>query len=173
MRRLVMTWFVGLTLGVPAVCGAQAYGGATVGVGGAHVPFGSYGGGFRGLLRLFGGYGFTRNIAAEAMTFDLGIPGNRPGNDSTIGAFAVAGVGTLPVRRWRFTGHLGVMSMDGRALGVTTRTAQGMVGVGAGFDVLRKLTIGFETARSRVKFGAPIDDTVPVKWAGVVAAYRF
>jgi len=173
MRRIPVSWFVGLILCAPAVCSAQVYGGATVGVGGAHVPLGSQGGGFRGLLRLFGGYRFTKHVAAEAMTFDLGKPGDRPADDTTIGAFAVAGVGTLPVRRWRFTGHLGVMSMDGRALGKTTRAAQGMVAVGAGFDVVRKLTIGLEVGRSRVQFGAPINRTAAVKWAGAVAAYRF
>jgi hypothetical protein len=120
---------LGVTLGFPAVCSAQIYVGAAVGAGGANVPFGSYGGGLRGMLRLFGGYALTRHIAAEAMTFDLGTPGNRPADESTIGAFAVAALGTLPVQRWRFSGRLGVMSMDGRAFGKTTRTAQGMFGL--------------------------------------------
>jgi hypothetical protein len=173
MRRLVLTWLLGMTLGVPAVCSGQIYAGAAVGVGGASLPIGSYGTGFRGMLRLFGGYAFTPQIAAEAMTFDLGTPGDRPGDESTIGAFAVAAVGTWPVRRWRFTGRLGAMSMDGRALGKTTRSGQGMLGVGVGFEVIPSLTIGLETSTSRVRFSAPIDDTVRVNWTALAASYRF
>src|SRR5262245_39256315 len=103
MRSALMlkriAFVIGLTLLLPAVSSAQIYAGATVGAGGAHVPFGSSVGGFRGELRLFGGYEFTSNIAAEVMTLDLGTPKNNP---STIGAFGVAAVGTLPVQRWRF-----------------------------------------------------------------------
>jgi hypothetical protein len=175
MRRQVLLAVVvmGLLLSLPSICRAQIYAGAAVGAGGARTPIGSYASGFRGLLRLYGGYEFTRNVAAEAMTFDLGTPENKPGNDSTIGAIAVAAVGTLPVQRWRFTGRVGVMSMDGRALGVTTRSPQGMVGFGAGFAVLRRLTIGLETAVSRVKFAAPVNDTTRVNWTGAAATFTF
>ena len=173
MRLTITTCIVALSVGLPAVCSAQVYAGVAVGTGGAKLPIGSYGSGFRGMARLFGGYAFTPHIAAEAMTFDLGTPGNRPGDESTIGAFAVAAVGTLPVQRWRFSGRLGVMSMDGRAYGQTTRSAQGMLGFGVGFAVMPKLTIGLETAGSRVGFGAPIDDTALVSWTALAVAYRF
>ena len=76
MRRIVTTGIVGLTLGLPAICGAQIYAGAAVGAGGASVPIGSYASGFRGIARLFGGYAFTPHVAAEAMTLDLGTPSN-------------------------------------------------------------------------------------------------
>ena len=148
MRRMVMTWIVGLTLALPAICSAQIYAGASVGAGGANLSIGSYGSGFRGMARFFGGYAFTPHVAAEAMTFDLGTPSNRPGDDSTIGAFAVAAVGTLPVQRWRFSGRLGVMSMDGRASGNTTRSAQGMLGLGVGFAVIPKLSESRPRARA-------------------------
>jgi hypothetical protein len=172
MRQIVLTWTVALTLALPAVCSAQIYAGAAVGAGGASLPPGSYGSGFRGMARLFGGYAFTPNVAAEAMTFDLGTP-KRSGDETTIGAFAVAAVGTLPVQRWRFVGRLGVMSMDGRASGKTMRSAQGMLGLGVGFAVIRKLTIGIETARSRVEFGPPIASSAQVNWTALAVSYRF
>jgi hypothetical protein len=105
------------------------------------------------------------------MTLDLGTPRNRP--ETTIGAFGVAAVGMLPVHRWRFSGRLGVLSMDGRAEGATTRTAQGMLGLGVGFTMVRGLIIGLETAVSRVEFGAPIDDTTRVNWTALAVTYRF
>ena len=173
-RRAVTIASVLLTLGRPAVCGAQIYAGAAVGAGAAKVPVGSsYGGGLRGLLRLFGGYAFTRHLAAEAMTFDLGTPGNRPGDDSTIGAFAVAARGTLAVKRVALSGRLGVMSMDARAFDRTTRSGQAMVSVGVDVAVARKLAVGLETAGSRAKFGPPLDRTVPVIWTGLAMTYRF
>jgi hypothetical protein len=173
-KRAVAIASVLLTLGRPAVCSAQIYAGAVVGVGAAKVPVGSsYGGGLRGLLRLFGGYAFTRHLAAEAMTFDLGKPGNRPRDDSTIGAFAVAARGTLPVKRLAFNGRVGVMSMDARAFGTTTRTGQAMVSVGIDVAVARKLAVGLETASSRARFGPPLDRTVQVIWTGLAITYRF
>ena len=173
-RRAPMIAMVLLALSRPAVCGAQIYAGAAVGVGAAKVPIGSsYGGGLRGLLRLFGGYAFTRHLAAEAMTFDLGTPGNRPGDDSTIGAFAVAARGTLPVKRLAFNGRVGVMSMDARAFGNTTRSGQAMVSVGVDVAVARKLAVGLETSSSRARFGPTLDRTVRVIWTGLSVTYRF
>ena len=48
-----------------------------------------------------------------------------------------------------------------------------MVGAEVGFAVVPKLTIGLETAGSRVTFGPPIDDTVGTNWTGVAVTYRF
>jgi len=170
-RGVVLLWIAGLTLVLPAVCSAQVYAGATVGLGGAREPIGSYAAGYRGTLRLYGGYELNSHLAGEVMTLDLGTPRNRP--ETTIGAFGVAAVGMLPVHRWRFSGRLGVLSMDGRAEGATTRTAQGMLGLGVGFTMVRGLIIGLETAVSRVEFGAPIDDTTRVNWTALAATYRF
>jgi hypothetical protein len=170
-RGAVLLGIAGLTLVLPALCSAQVYAGAAVGVGGAREPIGSYAGGYRGTLRLYGGYEFNRHVAAEVMTLDLGTPRNRP--ETTIGAFGVAAVGMLPVQRWRFSGRLGVLSMDGRAEGATTRTAQGMLALGVGFTIVRGLIIGLETAVSRVEFGAPIHDTTAVNWTALTATYRF
>jgi hypothetical protein len=66
-----------------------------------------------------------------------------------------------------------MLSVDGRMNGTTTRSAQGMLGLGVGFSVMRKLVIGLETAVTRVEFGAPINDSARVNWTGVSASYRF
>ena len=174
MRRLVVLGISGLALLLPAVCSGQIYGGASIGAGGANASVGSYASGYRGALRLYGGYEFNRHLAAEVMTLDLGTPGNKAqtGNHNTIGAFGVAAVGTFPVQRWRFSGRLGALSMDGRA-DDTTRTGQGMFGLGVGFNLTRGLIIGLETAVSRVEFGAPVNDTASVNWTAFAASYRF
>lgn len=109
MRKLVSTSVLAVSLALPAVACAQWYAGLAVGAGGAEVAAGSYAAGVRGMLRLYGGYEFTPNVGVEAMTFDLGSPDKPSGSESTIGAFGVAAVGTLPVERWRFTGRVGVM----------------------------------------------------------------
>jgi len=116
-------------------------------------------------------YAQDRWTVNHRLTLDLGTPRNRP--ETTIGAFGVAAVGTLPVQRWRFSGRLGLLSMDGRAESRTTRTAQGMLGLGVGFTMVRGLSIGLETAVSRVEFGAPIGDTTAVNWTALAATYRF
>jgi len=68
--RGVVSFITWLTLFFPVVCNAQVYAGATVGAGRASVPFGSTFGGFRGALRLFGGYEFGRHLGAEVMTLE-------------------------------------------------------------------------------------------------------
>jgi Outer membrane protein beta-barrel domain len=174
--RGVVSLIAAVMLLVPAVCSAQLYAGATVGAGGANVPFGSLVSGFRGELRLFGGYEVSRYLAAEVMTLDLGTPTNLHGMgaQSTIGAFGVAIVGTLPVQRWRFSARLGALSMDGRVTETqVTRKAQAMLGVGVGFAVMPRLTIGLESAVSHVEFGSPIDDRVRVNWTAFTTSYRF
>jgi hypothetical protein len=175
LMRGVVLFIAWLTL-FPVVCSAQVYAGATVGAGGASVPFGSTFGGFRGALRLFGGYEFGRHLAAEVMTLDLGTPTNPggAGAESTIGAIGVAVVGTLPVQRWRFSARVGALSMDGRVTDTAvTRTPQGMFGIEIGFNVMRRLTIGLETAVSHVEFGPPIDDRHRVNWTAFTTTYRF
>jgi hypothetical protein len=174
--RGVVSLIAGLTLLFPAVSLAQVYAGATVGAGGANVPFASTVGGFRGELRLFGGYELSRYLAAEVMTLDLGTPTNAygAGAQSTIGAFGVAIVGTVPVQRWRFSARLGALSMDGRITDTqVTRKAQAMLGLGVGFTVMPRLTIGLESAVSHVEFGSPIDDRVRVNWTAFTTSYRF
>jgi hypothetical protein len=174
--RGVVSLIAGLTLLFPAVSLAQVYAGATVGAGGANVPFASTVGGFRGELRLFGGYELSRYLAAEVMTLDLGTPTNAygAGAQSTIGAFGVAVVGTVPVQRWRFSARLGALSMDGRITDTqVTRKAQAMLGLGVGFTVMPRLTIGLESAVSHVEFGSPIDDRVRVNWTAFTTSYRF
>jgi hypothetical protein len=175
--RGVVSLIAGLTLLFPAVSLAQVYAGATVGAGGANVPFASTVGGFRGELRLFGGYELSRYLAAEVMTLDLGTPTNAygAGAQSTIGAFGVAVVGTVPVQRWRFSARLGRASpwMAGITDTQVTRKAQAMLGLGVGFTVMPRLTIGLESAVSHVEFGAPIDDRVRVNWTAFTTSYRF
>jgi hypothetical protein len=175
MRKLVLASILAVSLALPAVACAQVYAGLAVGAGGAKVPAGSYAAGIRGMLRLYAGYEFTPHVAIEAMTFDLGSPGDKPaGSKSTIGAFGVAAVGTLPVERWRFTGRLGVMFMEGRAdIAETRKTTQPMLALGAGYDVIPKLTIGLEIGVSRVEFGSPLNEKASVSWVGLAATYRF
>ncbi len=174
-RITASTSILAAALLLPAVACAQVYAGAAVGAGGAKVPAGSYAAGVRGMLRLYAGYEFTPKIAIEAMTFDLGSPRDKPdGSKSTIGAFGVAAVGTLPVDRWRFTGRVGVMFMDGRAdIAETKHTTQPMLALGAGYDVMPKLTIGLEAGVSRVEFSSPLNETANVNWVGFAATYRF
>jgi hypothetical protein len=110
------------------------------------------------------------------MTIDLGAPSNKPPGAiaSTIGAFGVAVVGVVPVQRWQFSGRAGVVSMDGRRDDVPTkRSAQGMVALGAAFKAFRKLSVGLETAVSRVRFSRPADGDTGVTWTGVSATYFF
>jgi hypothetical protein len=174
--RRIGSLVAGLMLCLPALCAGQIYAGATVGAGGAQVPVGSITGGFRGALRLYGGYEFGPHVAAEVMTLDLGTPTNAGGANavSTIGAFGVAAVGTIPVQRWRFSGRLGVLSMDGRISKTeVTRSPQGMFALGVGFDVTRKLILGLESAVSHVQFGPPINDTARVNWTAFTTTYRF
>jgi len=174
-RTLRAALAVVVGLAAPAVACAQVYAGAAVGAGGAKVPAGSYAAGIRGMLRLYAGYEFTPNVAIEAMTFDLGSPGDKPsGSKSTIGAFGIAAVGTLPVERWRFTGRVGVMFMEGRAdIAETRKTTQPMLALGAGYDVIPKLTLGAELGVSRVEFGSPLNEKAGVSWIGLAATYRF
>jgi hypothetical protein len=174
MRKLVLTSVLAIPLALPAVARAQWYAGLAVGAGGARVPAGSYAAGVRGMLRLYAGYEFTPKLGVEAMTFDLGSPDKPSGSESTIGAFGVAAVGTLPVQRWRFTGRAGVMWMDGRAdIAETKHTTQPMLALGAGYDVIPELTLGLEVGVSRVEFGSPLDEKANVNWTGLAATYRF
>jgi hypothetical protein len=173
-RWTVAVLLAGLTLLLPSTSAGQVYFGAAFGGGGANVPFGSDVGGIRGTLRLFGGYEFNRFLAAEAMTLDLGTPGSRPQDTSTIGAFGVAAVGTLPLQRWRFSGRVGVMSVDGRTSETSVkRSGQTMTAVAISFNVVRGLTLGLETAASRVEFPPPAITSARVKWTAAAAAYRF
>jgi hypothetical protein len=162
-------------LALPGLACAQWYAGLAAGAGGAKVAAGSYAAGVRGMLRLYGGYEFTPHVAVEAMTFDLGSPrGKDAGSKSTIGAFGVAAVGTWRVERWRFTGRLGVMAMEGRAdVADTRKTTQPMIALGAGYDVLPELTIGVEAGASRVEFNPPLNEKASVNWTGVTGTYRF
>jgi len=175
VRRLVSTSILAASLALPAAARAQVYAGAAVGAGGAKVPAGSFAAGVRGMLRLYAGYELTPQVAVEAMTFDLGSPGDKPsGSKSTIGAFGVAAVGTLRAERWRFTGRAGVMFMDGRAdIAETRHTTQPMLALGAGYDVIPKLTLGAELGVSRVEFGSPLNEKAGVSWIGLAATYRF
>lgn len=175
MHRAVLRSILAVSLALPAVVRAQWYAGLAAGAGGAKVPAGSYAAGVRGMLRLYAGYEFTPNVAVEAMTFDLGSPsGKASGSQSTIGAFGVAAVGTWLVDRWRFTGRLGVMFMEGRAdIAETKKTTQPMLALGVGYDVIPKLTLGAEVGFSRVEFAAPLDEKANVNWIALAATYRF
>jgi hypothetical protein len=170
--RVVIVAFALLVM--PSICRAQPYAGIGAGVGGASVSAGSYAAGFRGALRLYGGYYVTPHLAAEVMTIDLGTPEGRTTveHENTIGGIAVAAVGRWPVQRWDFTGRVGVVSMEGRGT-TTVRSAQPLVVVGAAFRVIRRLAIGIETATSRARMGLPVDDTVRVNWTTAVATFRF
>ncbi len=172
-RRLLVLAAL-LTVAFPSLGRAQAYVGLGAGVGGATTPINSYAAGFRGALRLYGGYQFTRFVGAEAMTFDLGTPNNiaTTNHENTIGAFGVAAVGRWPVRRWDFSGRVGMMSMEGRGT-TTVKSPQPMVGIGAGFRVLKRLTVGIETSTSHADFGSPVNDLVEVKWTTIGATFRF
>jgi len=175
MCKLVSTSILAAVLALPSVAFAQVYAGFAFGAGGADVPPGSYAAGLRGMLRLYAGYEFTPKVAVEAVTFDLGEPKDKPaGSRSTIGAFGFAAVGTLPVDRWRFTGRVGMMFMQGRAdIADTRKTTQPMLALGAGYEVIPKLTIGLETGVSRVVFGSPLNEKANVNWTGLAATYRF
>jgi len=83
-------------------------------------------------------------------------------------------VGTWRVERWRFTGRVGVMFMEGRAdVADTKKTTQPMIALGVGYDVLPKLTIGVEAGVSRVEFGPPLSEKASVSWTGLTGTYRF
>ena len=48
-----------------------------------------------------------------------------------------------------------------------------MLALGAGYDVIPKLTVGLEIGVSRVEFGSPLIETATVNWTGLAATYRF
>jgi Outer membrane protein beta-barrel domain len=175
LRQPVLASALAVLLAVPGVTFAQWYAGLAAGAGGARVPAGSTAAGVRGMLRLYAGYEFTPSFAVETMTFDLGSPsGKDPGSKSTIGAFGVAAVGTWSAERWRFTGRAGVMFMEGRADNAETKkTTQPMLAIGAGYDVLPKLTLGVEAGASRVEFNPPLNEKASVNWIGVAGTFRF
>ena len=48
-----------------------------------------------------------------------------------------------------------------------------MLALGAGYDVIPKLTLGAEAGVSRVEFGSPLNEKARVTWIGLAATYRF
>jgi hypothetical protein len=176
-HRSFVQRFLGIALlATPAAARAQAYIGVALGIGGADVPIGSYASGFRGALQLRGGYEVNQYFAMEAMTINLGEPDDKPAGSpkTTINGIGAVAVGTLRAERWRFSGRLGVMSMEGKAEGASTeRSAQPLIGLAVGFDLRPDITLGLEKNVSKVKFGAPISDTVSVNWTAVSVLYRF
>jgi Outer membrane protein beta-barrel domain len=176
-HRSLVQRLLGITLlATPAVAHAQTYVGVALGIGGADVPIGSYASGFRGAFQLRGGYEVNEYFAMEAMTINLGEPDDKPAGSlkSTINGVGAVAVGTLHAERWRFSGRLGLMSMEGKAIGASTeRSAQPIVGLAVGYDLHPKITLGLEKNVSKVKFGTPISDTVSVNWTAVSVLYRF
>jgi outer membrane protein with beta-barrel domain len=162
---------------------AQGYIGGALGVGGADVEIGSFASGYRGGTRLFGGYAFDRHFAVEGLLLNLDEPDNKPANaSSTVSGIGVAAVGTVQTGHWRFSGRLGLMSMEGKAHGSigggpvqssSQESWQGLLGIAAGYDLTPNLTLGLETNATSVKFGAPVNDKVNVSFTGVVLEYRF
>ena len=53
------------------------------------------------------------------------------------------------------------------------RSAQPLLGLSVGFAVIRRLTIGIETASSRVDFALPIARTARVNWTALAVSYAF
>src|SRR5215467_7150971 len=130
--RLVQRFLGIALLATPAVARAQAYYvGVALGVGGADVPINSGASGFRGAFQLRGGYEVNRYFAIEAMAVALGEPDDKPSGSpkTTINGIGAVAVGTLPAGSWRFSGRLGLMSMEGKAEGTSTEhSAQPIVG---------------------------------------------
>jgi outer membrane protein with beta-barrel domain len=161
----------------------QGYVGGAFGVGGAEVEIGSFASGYRGGTRLFGGYAFNRHFAVEGMFLNLDEPDEKPANaSSTISGIGVAAVGTVQAGHWRFSGRLGLMSMEGKAHGSigsgpvqssSQQSWQGLVGIAAGYDLMPNLTLGLEINATSVKFGAPVNDKANVSLTAVVLEYRF
>lgn len=175
-RKLVWRVLGIILYATPAVAQAQAYVGVALGVGGADVPIGSYASGYRTAFRLHGGYELSPYLAVEAMALDLSEANDKPAGSpaSTIKGVGLAVVGTLHADRWRCSGRLGVMSLEGKADATSTvRSTQPMLGLAVGFDLHAKLTLGFETSVSTVKFGAPVNDAVSINWTALSVIFRF
>jgi hypothetical protein len=162
---------------------AQGYLGGAFGVGGADVEIGSFASGYRGGTRLFGGYAFNPHFAVEGMLLSLDEPDDKPANaGSTISGVGVAAVGTVQASDWRFSGRLGLISMEGKAHGSigtgpvqssSQKSWQGLLGIAVGYDLTPKFTLGLEVSATSVKFGAPVNDKANVSLTGVALEYRF
>jgi hypothetical protein len=175
--------FLALALVTTPTAFAQSYIGGAFGVGGADVDIGSFASGFRGGTRLFAGYAFDPHFALEGMLLSLGEPKDKPANSSsTISGVGVAAVGTVQAGDWRFSGRLGLMSMQGKADGSigggpvqssTKKSGQGLLGIAAGYDLTPNFTLGLEIDATRVEFGAPVNDKVGVSLTALTLTYRF
>ena len=176
-RRLVRHVLAIAILAAPGAAQTEPYyAGIALGVGGADVPIGSYASGYRTAFRLHGGYELSPYLAVEGMALDLSEADDKPAGSlkSTIKGVGVAAVGTLRVDRWRYSGRLGLMSMEGKADTTSTeRSVQPVYGLAVGFDLQPNLTLGLERNVSKVKFGAPANDTVSVDWTALSAVFRF
>jgi hypothetical protein len=175
-----------LVLGLTAITHtafAQGYVGGALGVGGADVEIGSFASGYRGGVRLYGGYAFNPHFAVEGMLLSLDEPDDKPaGASSTISGVGAAAVGMLQAGNWRFSGRLGLMSMEGEAQGSigagpvqsSSQTSwQGLLGIAVGYDLTANFTLGLEISATSVEFGAPVNEKVDVSLTGVALEYRF
>src|SRR5262245_17463340 len=160
--------FLGIALlAASAGAQAQAYVGVAFGVGGVSGQTGSDLGGFRGAFQLRGGYEINQYFAIEALAVALGEPDDKPAGSlkTTFKGVGAIAVGTLRAERWSFSARLGLMSMEGKVEATSTEhSAQPIVGLAVGFDLLPNLTLGLEKNVSKVKFGTPFSETVSVNW---------
>jgi OOP family OmpA-OmpF porin len=194
MRSKVTIAILGIaaaTLALPAAAQmrmSSAYIGG--GVGQSKFKDGCAGGTFPGAscddkdtsFRLFGGYQFNRNIAAELGYADLGkAKASAAGvsEEAKATAWDLSAVGTFPVwQQLSVLGRLGAYHGEGKLSGVVSgkkNTTNVTFGVGAQYDFTRNLGVRAEWQRySKLKFevsGASGDTDVDV--LGVSVLWRF
>ena len=130
-------------------------------------------------FRLFGGYQFTPNIAAELGYTDLGKlkVDLGPLGSGDIGATAwdLSGVFSWPIQQFGVFGRLGVARVEakpGGALGGDSATKSGLTwGLGGSYDFNRNLGLRLEFQRFRADAGG--GDTADIDNLSLGVLWRF
>jgi OmpA-OmpF porin, OOP family len=197
MKKVVFAATLAATVALPGIASAQlsrpqlssAYIGA--GVGQAKAKDGCTGAGGAGIscddkdtaYRLFGGYQFNRNVAAELGYADLGkvkASGGGVNADIKASAWDLSAIGSFPVaNQFSLFGRLGLFVSEAKLGGTASgkKTTNGLTfGLGAQYDVNRNIGVRAEWQRyndikARNNTGAEGKSDYDV--LGVSLLYRF
>jgi len=130
-------------------------------------------------FRLFGGYQFTPNIAAELGYTDLGkVKGDVPGFGSgeiSANAWDLSGVFSWPIGQFSVLGRLGIARVEAKPGGIfsgDSSTKTGLTwGLGGQYDFNRNLGLRLEFQRFRADSGG--GDTNDVDNLSIGVLWRF
>jgi OmpA-OmpF porin, OOP family len=121
-------------------------------------------------FRLFGGYQFNRNIAAELGYTDLGKLGGSGGLEAN--AWDLSGVFSWPfANQFAAFGRLGLARVEGKGGGASDTKNALTWGLGAQYDLSRNLGLRAEFQRYKVDAGS--SDNVNIDVISIGALWRF